>query len=242
VPTTDRELSPAEYQLIAKMLHNLQAYPDVGQRLNLITTWLLGSPYLRNPLIGSDTEPEVLVATLQGFDCVTFVETALALAWANDVKDFLAVLRDIRYQHGTIAWLQRLHYSTDWVRYHVGHGTFSDLTQGATTQTMTRRLALLAGFPPHTSTLRYFPTPAVPDVSRCIVADGDVVLFVSTRQELDTFHIGMLFRTQETVMLRHASRSRGQVVEQTLAAFMHANTMPGIIIARPQQRPHPTPA
>lgn len=242
MPTPYVGLSPDDHQLIDTILRKLHGHPDVGQRLSLITEWWLGFPYLRDPLIGSDTEPEVLVATLQGFDCVTFVETALALAWARDAEDFLGLLCDIRYQNGTIAWLQRLHYATDWLHYHVQRGTLYDLTHGAATQCTTRRLALLPAFPPHTSTLRYFPTSAVPDVSRCVVANGDIILFVSTRQELDVFHIGLLCRVQDDVVLRHASRSRGQVVEQSLAAFVHANTMPGVILARPQQRPHPTPA
>lgn len=224
------------------MLGSLPSQAEAGQRLKLITEALLGCPYLRNPLIGSHTEPEVFIATLQGFDCVTFIETALALTWAGDVQDFLVLLREIRYRHGEIAWIQRLHYSTDWLSYHVRRGTFSDLTHGAATQSITRRLALLAAFPPHTTTLQYFPTRMLQDVSQCIIADGDIMLFVSTRQELDVFHIGMLFRAQGEVLLRHASRSRGQVVEQTLTEFVHANTMPGFIIARPQQRPQPTPA
>lgn len=223
------------------MLISLQDQPVVGQRLKLITEWLLGCPYLHNPLIGSDTEPEVFVVTLQGFDCVTLVETALALAWAGDVNDFLVLLRQIRYRYGDIAWRQRLHYSTDWMSYHVRSGTFSDLTRGEETRGTTRRLSLLTALPPHTTTVRYFPTQTLQDASRC-VADGDIILFVSTRQELDVFHIGMLFRDQEDILLRHASRSRGQVVEHTLDEFVHANTMPGFIVARPRERPHPTPA
>ena len=58
------------------------------------------------------------------------------------------------------------------------------------------------------------------------------------RQGLDVFHLGMLFRATQGVLLRHAARSRGQVVEQELANFCAANTMPGFLIARPCETPH----
>jgi hypothetical protein len=48
----------------------------------------------------------------------------------------------------------------------------------------------------------------------------------------------MLFRATQGVLLRHAARSRGQVVEQELADFCAANTMPGFLIARPCETPH----
>jgi hypothetical protein len=70
------------------------------------------------------------------------------------------------------------------------------------------------------------------------VVDGDIIFFVSMRQGLDIFHLGMLFRATKGVLLRHAARSRGQVVEQELANFCAANTMPGFLIARPCEKPH----
>jgi hypothetical protein len=36
-------------------------------------------------------------------------------------------------------------------------------------------------------------------------------------------------------MLRHASRSRGLVVEQELSKFLKTNRMTGVIAARPQE-------
>ena len=58
------------------------------------------------------------------------------------------------------------------------------------------------------------------------------------RQGLDVFHLGLLFRATKGVLLRHAARSRGQVVEQELGDFCTANTMPGFLIARPCEKPH----
>lgn len=240
MPTTCSILSPADQAFVHTLLTEVRAYPAVGQRLRLITARLLGSPYYTHPLIGSATEPEVFTVTLQGFDCVTLVETALALAWVDGTDAFPMLLRAVRYRHGEIAWLQRLHYATDWLHYHVQHGWLHEVTCGETRSCMTRQLDILEGFPPHTATWRYFPTSALPAVSPQ-VTDGDIILFVSTHPGVDVFHLGMLFRAAEGIVLRHAARSRGQVVEQALSDFVAANTMPGFIIARPCERPHEQP-
>ena len=237
MPTTGSVLAPDDRRLVHELLADVGECASVGQRLRLITARLLGAPYLPHPLVGSATEPEVLTVTLQGFDCVTLVETALALAWADDSEAFLTLLRQVRYRHGEIAWQQRLHYATDWLHHHVQHGRLSEVACGEAMQRITRRLDVLPGFPPHTATWRYFPTEALPAVSPRVV-DGDIIFFVSMRQGLDVFHLGILFRATQGILLRHAARSRGQVVEQELADFCAANTMPGFLIARPCEKPH----
>ena len=237
MPTTCAVLAPDDRRLVHELLADVGACASVGQRLRLITARLLGAPYLAHPLVGSATEPEVFTVTLQGFDCVTLVETALALAWADEREAFLTRLRQVRYRHGEIAWQQRLHYATDWLHHHVQHGRLSEVVCGEAKQHITRRLDVLPGLPPHTATWRYCPTAALPAVSPRVV-DGDIIFFVSMRQGLDVFHLGMLFRATQGVRLRHAARSRGQVIEQALADFCTANTMPGFLIARPCEKPH----
>jgi hypothetical protein len=226
IQTSDRRLA-------RRILREAQALPSVGQRLDLISTRLLGSPYLTGPLIGSATEPEVFVATLAGFDCVTFMETALALAWARDVDEFLDLLREIRYAGGEVSWARRLHYATEWARYQVQRGRLRNLARGEGTALKTKTLGVLEGLGPRQASFRFFPKRKLNSISRR-VADGDLILFVSTREGLDVFHTGLLFRDGERVLLRHAARSRGAVVEQELAEFVRANTMPGFIVLRPK--------
>jgi hypothetical protein len=170
--------------LVHELLADVGAYASVGQRLRLITARLLGAPYLPHPLVGSATEPEVFTVTLQGFDCVTLVETALALAWADDREAFLTLLRQVRYRHGEIAWQQRLHYATDWLHHHVQHGRLSEVACGEAMPRITRRLDVLPGFPPHTATWRYFPTEALPAVSPRVVTG---LIFVSCVRDWMSF-------------------------------------------------------
>jgi len=62
---------------------------------------------------------------------------------------------------------------------------------------------------------------------------GDLIFFVSTRKNLDVFHTGIIIRDGKRLLMRHASRSRGLVVEQDLNEFLKANRMAGVIVVRP---------
>jgi hypothetical protein len=64
---------------------------------------------------------------------------------------------------------------------------------------------------------------------------GDLIFFASTRKHLDVFHCGILVRDARRILVRHASRSRGGVVEQDLNDFLKGNRMSGIITARPKE-------
>ena len=64
---------------------------------------------------------------------------------------------------------------------------------------------------------------------------GDLIFFVSTRKNLDVFHAGILIRTDQRLIMRHASRSEGLVVEQELSGFLEANRMAGVIVMRPRE-------
>jgi hypothetical protein len=63
---------------------------------------------------------------------------------------------------------------------------------------------------------------------------GDLMFFVSTRKNLDVFHAGIIVCDGKSVLMRHASRSRGAVVEEELSEFLKANRMAGVIVVRPQ--------
>ena len=217
-----------------QLLQATKSLPTIGERLKFITAQFLGKPYIIHPLIGSDAEPERFTATYDGFDCVTYLETCLALAWAQKAEEVNALLRAIRYRNGNIAWEDRLHYTTDWSKYHIQRGGFTDITRGADTLSRTKELTFLKAFPPRTSTYRYFPKRKLNKVGKRL-RDGDLIYFASTRKGLDTFHVGLLFWANDKLVMRHSAKSKGGVVEQELAEFVKVNTMPGFIIARPKE-------
>jgi len=101
----------------------------------------VGTPYRAATLEAPG--PEHLIVNLHELDCVTFVETVLALTkfvrqdGVAALDDSLAAraryegyLRDIRYRAGTIAgYASRLHYFSDWLATNGAAGHVTVITQ-----------------------------------------------------------------------------------------------------------------
>ncbi len=225
-------VSAADRRLIQQLLKESQGFGTLRERLNFLSQRLLGRPYLIHPLIGSPAQPEQFVTRMDGFDCVTYLETVLALAQARDVESYLQRLRTLRYDGGEISYAKRLHYTTDWHHAHVQRGWLQDLTANEGSVERTKTLNVLAGFAPRAQTFRYYPKTKLNAVTRWL-QDGDLIYFVSARNGLDTYHVGMLFRIGDKWVMRHAARSQGQVTEQPLAEFFQQNRMSGFMLARP---------
>jgi hypothetical protein len=229
------KLPERERQAIQRLLDAARSQTALGARMKLVSQELLGRPYLVRPLKGSLTEPEQLVTRVDGFDCVTYVETVLALGSAKTVDDFPEQLRRLRYADGEVAYGARLHYTTEWNKANLRRGFLQDLTQGALTVERFKVLNYLPGVEPHNECFRFFPKARLSAVSKGL-QDGDLIYFVSGRKGLDTNHLGLVFRDGERLVLRHATRSRRKVVEQDLAAFCQTHLMLGFIVARPLEQ------
>jgi hypothetical protein len=221
--------------MVKGLLRQAGRYHSIGARMAFFSQAFLGLPYLVNPLIGSATEPEVFTVTVAGFDCVTYQETVLALGWARTEAEFFRRLQDIRYRNGEIEWRKRLHYSTDWVRENVKRHFLRNLTIGDQTVERAKRLTIVPGLAEKLARFRYFPKRRLISASRWI-ENGDMIFFVSTRPGVDVFHTGIVFPGSDGLLLRHASRSRGGVIEQPLEEFVANNRMSGFILARPLER------
>lgn len=219
-------------RILEQLLAEAQRQPNLVARMKFISARLLGQPYTLHPLIGSVSEPEQFVVRMDGFDCVTFIETVLAASHATTVEGFLNRLRKLRYANGEVSYLTRMHYMTDWHAAQVRSGFFQDLTQGPQIAERAKVLKAVAGLPPRTVTVRYFPKGKLAEV-RPSLQDGDLIYFVAGRNWLDTNHVGLLFRLDGQLRIRHASHRLGGVVEQTLAEYFAANKMIGFIVARP---------
>ena len=226
-----KKLNP---QMTRRLLKGASNFNTISEKLRWLTEQLLGKPYVIWPLIGSQDVPEQFTATYAAFDCVTYLETCLALAWAKNVDEVDGLLREIRYRDGNVKWEDRLHYTTDWSKYHVKCGNFKDITRGEDTLSRTKEINFLKCFKPRTIIFRYFPKRKLNKVSQQF-CDGDLIYFASTRKGLDTFHVGFLFWVDGKLMMRHSAKSKGGVVEQELAEFIKMNTMPGFIVARPKE-------
>ncbi len=98
---------------------------------------------------------------------------------------------------------------------------------------MERVLNVVPGLAAQRTRVKCVPKAAVPRLERYLQS-GDLIFFVSTRKNLDVFHAGIIVRDGKRILMRHASRSQGFVVEQELSEFLKANRMAGVIVVRPQ--------
>ena len=79
-------------------------------------------------------EAERLVVNLREFDCFTFVENVVALAWLlksreKSFEGFRRLLRKIRYRNGRLqGYSSRLHYFSDWIHDNQKKGIVRDVT------------------------------------------------------------------------------------------------------------------
>jgi hypothetical protein len=214
------------------LLEDARGAGDLGRRIERISGRFLGRPYFENPLVGGPQSPEKLTVSLAGFDCVTYIETAFALACSRSADEFINEMREMRYAGGEIDWYHRNHYMLDWARNNEARGLIKDITGGPESVERTRTLSLIKSLPAKTVSFRCFPKRALNKVGGRIET-GDAALFVSTRKALDVFHTGIVIRNADEISLRHATRTAGRVIEEKLAGFMSAHRMSGFILLRP---------
>ena len=210
-----------------------KSHGSAANRIEVLSRHFLGNPYKTNPLIGSSDTPEVFTASLDGFDCVTYIETILALARASTADEFSKWLRKIRYEQGCVAWVHRNHYMTAWIRNNVKEGLVRRLPVSAKAAlSRSRVLNVVPGLRPERIRVKCIPKPSIQRIEPSLQT-GDLIFFASTRKNLDIFHGGIIVRDGRRLLMRHASRSRGFVVEQAVHEFLKANRMAGVIVVRP---------
>ena len=219
---------------VEQLLSETKHERHVGSRVDVLSSHFLGHPYKLDPLIGSADTAEVFTASLDGFDCITYIETTLALARASTVDDFIEWLRKIRYERGRIQWERRNHYVTLWIRNNVREAIIKRVSMPAIPILSRERvLNVVPGLAAQRTRVKCVPRRAVLRLAAHLQT-GDLIFFVSTRKNLDVFHAGIIVRGGKSMLMRHASRSQGFVVEQELSEFLKANRMAGVIVVRPQ--------
>ena len=220
---------------VEQLLSKATGDRSAASRIEFLSRQFLGQSYEPNPLIGSAETAEMFSASFEGFDCVTYIETVLALTLASNVDDFTKWLRKIRYEGGRVEWERRNHYMTLWIRNNVREEIIRPVSMPAVPSiTIERVLNVVPGLAPQRTRVKCVPKRGLPRLERYLQT-GDLIFFASTRKHLDIFHAGIIVR-DEKVSMRHASRSKGAVVEQELSDFLDANRMTGVIVMRPQFR------
>src|SRR5262245_50727990 len=129
---------------IQKLLSTAGSSRSAGVRIESVSREFLGLPY-SNTLVGSAHQPEVFVASLDTFDCVTYIETVLALAGASTPTHFSELLRQLRYDRGRVEWKKRNHYMTQWIRNNRRNGIIRRISTNAAGRRKARVLNVVPG-------------------------------------------------------------------------------------------------
>lgn len=222
--------------------HELEA---LDARLELLTRPLLGTPYGLSPLgegEGVDADPRL---RWDVFDCLTFVETAIALAASPRPEALVRVLDDVRYAALPATFLNRNHFvEAQWVPNNLLKGYLRDVTaqvggdrvQRATKAFSPERWAArkqLGDMPLQSDDVPRgeFYLPLVPlQVARERVREipSGTLLFVVRKdfytQPTRVTHVGLVLGEGDRKVLRHASgKPFLRVVDEPLESFLARN-------------------
>ena len=201
--------------------------------------FFLGKPYVAHTL--EVTDEETLVVNLREFDCVTFVETVIALARTAradnpDFETFLVNLRNIRYRNGVIdGYSSRLHYTSDWIFENERRGFLKNISHTipgnriehkeinfmSSNRHLYRRLkdddAMLAKIITIENEINrrggfsYIPTEQIASIAHHIPTMA-VVAFTTSIRGLDVQHVGFTLWENDRLTFIHASTSQNKVM------------------------------
>lgn len=239
----------------------------LGEIIEAIADNFLGKPYAEGLLDKSGEEK--LVVTLNGFDCVLFVETVLAISRGIAVKDydyqnFVDRLESQRYLNGKMnGYCSRLHYFSEWINDNQKRQTVENVTAQLGGIPMEKKLNFMtshrSSYPQianHESTyqcivgveadlakvsVNYLPTNRIKSAYSQL-QPGDIIAVATDIKGLDVTHTGFVYRTADgNIGLIHASPAGEVTVARDLHRYIsRVESAIGIVVARPK-RPTPQP-
>lgn len=254
---------PEDREICEGLLERARARGDatrpVGDLIVEAGIHFLGARYEAGTL--EQEGPERLVVNLRAFDCVTFVESALALAGMiragkSAFGDYAAALERIRYRGGRQnGYASRLHYFTDWLRENSRKGFLREITLGLGGVPCRKMFHALtdhrAEHPPLREAavfrrMRIVEAACSRRTFDCIpkadcrgvderIENGDIVAFATAVEGLDVSHTGIAVRGPQGTRLLHASQAAGEVVlsDGTLCDYLDARPdRTGLLVGR----------
>jgi len=238
---------------------NLHELP-IGEIMQALGLRFTSMPYMAG-LLDAPAE-ETLVCRLDGFDCVTFVESALALARGVRAEDysyetFSRNMLDQRYRGGAMeGYCSRLHYFSEWIADNEERGTVRNITLDLGGTPLDKHLTFMSehreSYPRFVENdslyqciremeamladmkLYYVPQDHIDIVYQSLQA-GDIIAIATSIEGLDVSHTGLVYKDAggKTGLL-HASTTGGVKVSPDLQAYVQNNrSQIGIVVARP---------
>lgn len=211
------------YHLVNKATtKNWQTLP-MGELIGKLAHELEGTPYVASTLeIYPDRE--ACSVNLLGLDCVTFIETTLALArmlkkGGSKPEDLLSEIALIRYRNGTAGdYSTRLHYMSDWLADNTSKGIVKPLDKLPGAVAFTQKVGYMSTHPAsyrrlisqpeqvekikkceeaiNSRNLKYVPLNKIATVEP-LLKTGDIVAVCTRQAGLDVVHTGFVYRTAD---------------------------------------------
>ncbi|MGD1717140.1 DUF1460 domain-containing protein [Dapis sp. BLCC M172] len=233
---------------------------SMAEIMQAIADYFIGTPYKAGLLDQSNQES--LVITLDGFDCVLFVETVLAMARGIAMEDysyltFINNIRNQRYWKGKMdGYCSRLHYFSEWIADNQRRGNVRDIGVELGGERVKKQLFFM-------SKNRWnYPQIASNDANyQCIVSmednisklkinyipyykirsiygqlkPGDIIAVATEINGLDVTHTGLVYRNSDgNIGFIHASPAGKVTVAYDLERYIwNVESAIGILVARP---------
>lgn len=254
--------TPDDITIFNRLLAEKRDHIDLkttGQALAETALFFLDSPYVGATLEG---ETEQLTVNLRQFDCMTLVESTVALTLTRQqqtptFESYCQQLQQLRYRQGEITdYTDRLHYTTDWLFINQEKGMLTDITQRIGGQLWQLQLSFMSTHPNSYKPLEdnpariatiqkieetinardhyYIPKEQLAEAEAAI-QDGDIIGFVTGIEGLDISHVGIAYRHNGVLTFIHASSTAKKVIinEESLQEYLYKiKRNTGIVVAR----------
>ncbi len=248
-------------EVMKEVLMPMDTAVPFNQRIVATAKTFLGTPYLAATLEAEGEEQ--LIVNLRNVDCTTFVEYVLAMSLVSlengaDLGRMAYELQRLRYRNGVIdGYPSRLHYFTDWLKNkeHNGYLTLvSDSIGNASIDMGLDFMSTHPGFYPQLQNnpalvekiwlveedmagydMPYLTKDRIAEMEN-LIADGDIIAFVTTIEGLDVSHTGFACFQEGRLHLLHASTGTNlvEISPVPLSQYLqNRTTVSGILVARP---------
>jgi len=225
-----------------RLISDARDISDIGEQIDFLSRQFLGVDYAESTLIGDKDSPEVFVINLKGVDCLTLIEYVEAMRLSGSYSDFESNLKRIRYRSGSVEFMSRNHFFTDWKEFNPEF--IDDLTAEIGGQNIIRTQKtlnekedgrhFLPGIPPVRREIKYVPSDAIDGLILEKLMTGDYIGIYSNLKGLDVSHVGIIIKNVNAIYLRHAASHKEirKVVDQDFKNYIVHK--PGIIVFRPR--------
>ncbi len=260
IPPSNIQEDPKFQPVMEYAIKQNLAENSMAEIMQAIADYFIGTPYKAGLLDQSDRES--LVITLDGFDCVLFVETVLAMARGIAMEDysyltFINHIRNQRYWKGKMdGYCSRLHYFSEWIADNQRRGNVRDIGVELGGERVKKQLFFM-------SKNRWdYPHIARNDTNyQCIVSmensisklkfnyipyykissvysqlrPGDIIAVATEINGLDVTHTGLVYRNSDgNIGFIHASPAGKVTVAYDLERYIwNVESAIGILVARP---------